>query len=50
VQEIVRVIGFDAQGYYLSPPLVPDFPLLNPSMLPAEEPEADSSLIPGEPT
>jgi type IV secretion system protein TrbB len=48
VQEIVRVTGFDAQGYYLSPPLVPDFPLLNPSLLPAEDPEADLPSIPGE--
>lgn len=50
VQEIVRVTGFDAQGYYLSPPLVPDFPLLNPSLLPAEEPDAGLPSIPGEPS
>ncbi|MBI5277763.1 MAG: P-type conjugative transfer ATPase TrbB [Burkholderiales bacterium] len=50
VQEIVRVTGFDAQGYYLSPPLVPDFPLLNPELLPAEVPEAGLPSIPGEPT
>jgi len=50
VQEIVRVTGFDAQGYYLSPPLVPDFPPLDSSLLAAEQPEADQPLIPGEPT
>jgi len=50
VQEIVRVSGFDAQGYYLSPPLVPDFPLLTPSLLPAEQPEAGPSTISGENT
>jgi P-type conjugative transfer ATPase TrbB len=50
VQELVRVTGFDAQSYYLSPPLVPDFPVLNPSLLPAQPPEADPSSIPGEPT
>jgi type IV secretion system protein TrbB len=46
VQELLRVTGFDAQGYYLSPPLVPDFPLLNPSLLPAEKPPADLSSTP----
>jgi type IV secretion system protein TrbB len=34
VQEIARVTGFDSQGYYLSPPLVPDFPPLDPSSIP----------------
>jgi type IV secretion system protein TrbB len=50
VQEIARVTGFDAQGYWLSPPLVPDFPLLTPSLLPAEAPEDTASSISGEPT
>ena len=50
VQEVARVTGFDAHGYYLSPPLVPDFPLLVPSLLPVEAPEANPSSIPGEPT
>jgi type IV secretion system protein VirB11 len=48
VQEIVRVTGFDVQGYYLSPPLVPDFPPLNPALLPAEGPEVGLSSISGE--
>ncbi len=46
VQEIVRVTGFHAQGYYLSPPLLPDFPTLNPSLLPMEPPAADLSSTP----
>lgn len=34
VHEIARVTGFGSQGYYLSPPLVPDFPPLDPSSIP----------------
>jgi type IV secretion system protein TrbB len=50
VQEIARVTGFDAQGYWLSPPLVPDFPLLTTSLLSAEVPEGGPLSISGEPT
>jgi P-type conjugative transfer ATPase TrbB len=44
VQEIARVTGFDSQGYYLSPPLVPDFPPLDDAPLPDGEPSDPSSI------
>jgi type IV secretion system protein VirB11 len=44
VQEIARVTGFDAQGYDLTPPLVPDFPQLDDSQLP-DRGSADPSSI-----
>lgn len=45
VQEIARITGFDAQGYFLSPPLTPDSPLPGPSLLP-EATSADRSSTP----
>lgn len=49
VQEIARVIGFDAHSYHLAPPLMPDFPSLNPSLLPLPSASCDPSLNSGDP-